>query len=486
MGDIISVGERTNPTLPPNTRTDVYIVVTNAAGGVVSEFTIDILGGDDFAKDFTETSNGNGHIVITGHATKPGTTNADIFLLEFDPSLGTVSWCKLYSGAYITGNFNDEAYDILDVAGNGYVVAGRSNTNHATHYDAILFKTDYSGNWMWGTSFDGPNHADEGFFSVTASLTSQDLVAGGYTTDMGGADVFMAQVGWNGETQAAVRFPAAAVTSNEGVRRVWACDPLGPNTNTVLVVGNTSQGGITSDAMMGTVTLPISAASILNGRTYLFPTSNHWSEAMDGFETPAPEWNFVMTGLVDRPPFGAGSYEFFIGRTWPNLMLNGYNYHGGTSSDQGWHCDMASGIAAGEPYSIVATGLRTTNTLRQQLDITRTTQWLTFDCRVEDFPDQPEFHWDAIDMTQCSHFWGLHLQDLIVNPRRIATETKFCPDAAFNTRERDPAIGEQNSIHSNHPELLQGKNPTTPPVKQPVDAQPIEEKAPGIHFHSNH
>jgi hypothetical protein len=194
-----------------------------------------------------------------------------------------------------------------------------------------------------------------------------------------------------------------------------------------------------------------------------------------------------MTGYVVNPPHGhGGNAEFFIGRTFPTLLLNGYNYHGGLQSDEGWHCDMATGLN-GEPYSIIATGLRSTFTDLEQLDITRTTQFLSYDCRIEDFPDQPSLSWRAVNMTNCSRFWGLHLEDWVPQVRPLHSEAIFCPNATFGTKKQEPGIGEQKSIHSGQPETQQGMKGSTPATGQPVDTAPTApSKTPGLHFDSNH
>ncbi|MEP7220506.1 MAG: hypothetical protein ABI876_16390 [Bacteroidota bacterium] len=76
-GNIATVGECPNPTNPA--QTDIYVVITNAAGAVPTQWAIDVIGGNDFGKDLTETTTGN--LVIVGNASVNGKADADIVAL---------------------------------------------------------------------------------------------------------------------------------------------------------------------------------------------------------------------------------------------------------------------------------------------------------------------------------------------------------------------------------------------------------------------
>ncbi|MEP7220507.1 MAG: hypothetical protein ABI876_16395, partial [Bacteroidota bacterium] len=250
-----------------------------------------------------------------------------------NPTTGAIAWAKLYSGAFITGNFNDECSDVENV-GNGYVIAGKSNSNHGPQYDAVLFKIDLTGGWRWGISFDGgPGTSDENFYTST-QLTdgSLNLVAGGWTLVGGNADIFMVEVSANGNTIAATRF-AAPGNSNEGVRSIKPCDPLGPNAGNVVVAGNTGPAG-TSKSLIGLV--PTAGLGPINAHT-ISPPGAGWNEGMSIVETPAPEFRFVMAGLVSNPPGGFGNNDIYITRIQaPLAPLDFYNIFGGINLDQGW------------------------------------------------------------------------------------------------------------------------------------------------------
>jgi hypothetical protein len=449
-GDFIAVGETPQPSRPAVN--DVYVVVTNPGGARVAEWAVDLINSDDYGKDFVETSTGN--IVIVGNFFAVGQTTSDIFAMEFDASTGAVIWANAYSGSTPSGNFNDEAYDIEDV-GNGYVVAGRSNSLHITHNDAILFKIDQSGAWRWGTAFDGSVGSDDGFYSVT-QLGNGNLMGAGYTHAGGSADIFLAQVNGFGNLSSAMRYGGP---NDEGVRSIKSCDLLGPNANRVILCGNTGPSSSSVLALVDYTTM-----GFVNGFSYKTPLAG-WTEGMGVVETPSPEYKFVMSGLTFDPQGIGNDYEFYISRVDTKLaIVDWYHIHGGQLPDQGWSVDLATPLP-GDLYSIIAAGLRTTNAMQQQLDLTHTSQFGSMPCDEQVTPDITPLQFTANAMTNCQTLWGLLLQGLSPRAVSIATPFIFCPPANFSTRKADPTFSLENYVNGGHDALVGADTTYLPQIR---------------------
>ncbi len=422
-GNFISVGEGPQPTAPA--QSDVYVVVSNGAGARISEYRIDIANGNDFGKDFVEKANGN--IVITGFFNAAAVATSDIFALEFNPATGAVVWANAYSGSTPTGNNTDEAYDIEVATDGEFIIAGRSNSNHPNHMDAVLMKIDQNGAWRWGTAYDGAS-TDEGFYSVT-SIGDGTLVASGHTNVGGNVDVFVARTNGFGNTISAARYGGAG---NDGSRSVKVCDQLGPNPNRVIIAGNA--GGVNSSLLM---LVDYTTMNLIAANTY--KVGGGWTEAMSVVETPAPEYKFVMTGLTFDPQGTGRNYEFYLSRVSANLgAVDWYRIHGGNFDDRGWGVDLATPLG-GDAYSIIATGLRTTNALAQQLDLTRTTQAGIMPCDIPLAPPVTLFSATRTLFTNCQQLWGMLLSPLSPRVNTVTSAVAMCPIATFTIQPDEPA-----------------------------------------------
>lgn len=423
-GNFISVGEGPQPTAPA--QSDVYVVITNGAGARINEYRIDIANGNDYGKDFVEKANGN--IVITGFFNAAAVATTDIFALEFNPATGAVVWANDYSGSTPTGNNTDEAYDIEVATDGEFIIAGRSNSNHANHMDAILMKIDQNGAWRWGTAYDGAS-TDEGFYSVT-SIGDGTLVASGHTNVGGNVDVFVARTNGFGNTISAARYGGAG---NDGSRSVKVCNQLGPNPNRVVIAGNA--GGVNSSLLM---LVDYTTMNLIGANTYKMAGAG-WTEAMGVVETPAPEYKFVMTGLTFDPQGNGRNYEFYLSRVTANLgVVDWYRTHGGVLDDRGWGVDLATPIGA-DQYSIIATGLRSTNALAQQLDITRTTQAGVMPCDVPLAPPVTPFNATRTLFTNCQQLWGMLLSPVSPRVNTVTSTVVLCPDIFFTIKQDEPA-----------------------------------------------
>ena len=88
--------------------------------------------------------------VLTGSSSSWGQSQ-QAFLLAVD-SLGNYKWSQSYGGPE-----TDQGKRVLHISGDGFVVAGISNSFGAGDYDAFLFKTDEQGNQLWTKNIPFPN-----------------------------------------------------------------------------------------------------------------------------------------------------------------------------------------------------------------------------------------------------------------------------------------------------------------------------------------
>ncbi len=97
------------------------------------------------AFDIRPTSDG-GYAVVGSSSESASTGDATIIKLDAG---GNVQWAKSYGGPK-----NDVFYQILQVPGGGYVVAGVT-LDSAEHGSAVAMETDASGNVRWQRSYGG-------------------------------------------------------------------------------------------------------------------------------------------------------------------------------------------------------------------------------------------------------------------------------------------------------------------------------------------
>ena len=100
---------------------------------------------DDFNfRDIQLTTDGG--YIISGRVRIPQTVFfADLFLMKTD-SVGSIIWQKAYAGTHYGSS---DFWGVKPTPDGGYVAAGYSGDYGATYSDAILVKTDSTGNIIW-------------------------------------------------------------------------------------------------------------------------------------------------------------------------------------------------------------------------------------------------------------------------------------------------------------------------------------------------
>lgn len=103
--------------------------------------------GDDFGEGIVQLEDSS--YVITGSSSSFGYGSTDAFLLKIDSS-GNYLWSKNYGGTE-----SDQGRRVMYNPGDGFYVAGTTNSYGNGAYDFYLFKTDLNGDLLWERSYGG-------------------------------------------------------------------------------------------------------------------------------------------------------------------------------------------------------------------------------------------------------------------------------------------------------------------------------------------
>ena len=160
---------------------NVYFIKTDSNGNEIyhTEFGGN---GSDNGTSMVLTSDGN--FIIAGYTDSFGAGSNDIALMKVNPS-GNLLWIKTFGG---TGD--DVGFSIIQTADGNYLITGRTNSFNALADDIGLMKVDANGNLLW-IKIIGGNNADVGWDVI-------QIAGGGYVitgaTDSFGAgnsDVYL-------------------------------------------------------------------------------------------------------------------------------------------------------------------------------------------------------------------------------------------------------------------------------------------------------
>ena len=128
--------------------------------------------------------------ILCGATSSYGSGNKDMFLIKTDGNGGT-QWQKTY------GSSGDEtAWGLVATSDSGFLVVGASNSYGNKKGDALVFKTDKSGNLSWTTAIGGDS--TEEAYAVIQSRSGSIYVTGWAVTDTFGSDLFIAKLTANG------------------------------------------------------------------------------------------------------------------------------------------------------------------------------------------------------------------------------------------------------------------------------------------------
>jgi PKD repeat protein len=113
-----------------------FVVRLDKSGNILWQKLLNLSNGNDNINDIQETS--DGHLIITGSVK----STPDVGLIKLDMN-GQLIWCKTFGN---NGQF-DEGTALIETNDGGYLVTGRYISMGT--FNALLMKTDSSGNLQW-------------------------------------------------------------------------------------------------------------------------------------------------------------------------------------------------------------------------------------------------------------------------------------------------------------------------------------------------
>lgn len=137
----------------------------------------------------------DGGYVVAGYTESFGAGSSDFWLVKTD-QLGLPLWNRTYGGSGL-----DQAFSVVQASdGNGYVIAGQTDSLGAGSSDFWLVRTDSSGNIVWSRSYGGSNSDVARSFQQTSD---GGYVAAGWTTSFGAgsSDYMLVKVDGEGRQQ---------------------------------------------------------------------------------------------------------------------------------------------------------------------------------------------------------------------------------------------------------------------------------------------
>lgn len=123
-----------------NNGSDIYLIKTDAYG---EKLWSKVYGGKraNFGSSIVKTADGD--FVILGHMNMPGNIGSDMHLLKVDKD-GNELWSRTFGG-----DGTQIGRSIYHTTDGGYILFGRSDSQHKSFCDLYLVKTDESGEILW-------------------------------------------------------------------------------------------------------------------------------------------------------------------------------------------------------------------------------------------------------------------------------------------------------------------------------------------------
>ena len=134
---------------------------------------------DDWANSLIQTTDGG--YAVAGYSASYSEIKFDFWIIKLD-NKGYKEWDKTFG----KGRNYDWANSLIQTTDGGYVVAGRTDSYGAGHYDCWVIKLDSRGNKLWDKTFGGRH--DDSAHSLIQSADGGYAVAGGTKSYGAGAD----------------------------------------------------------------------------------------------------------------------------------------------------------------------------------------------------------------------------------------------------------------------------------------------------------
>lgn len=168
-----------------------YCLLFSAVWGQINFFNLYTDNGDDFGEGIVQLEDSS--YVITGSSSSFGFGPSDAFLLKID-SLGNYLWSKNYGGVEA-----DVGRRVMYNPGDGFYVAGTTNSFGSGAYDFYLLKTDLTGNLLWEKTYGG-----SGWEKLNDAVLTNDggliMVGENSSNSTDNKDAFIVKTDLNGDT----------------------------------------------------------------------------------------------------------------------------------------------------------------------------------------------------------------------------------------------------------------------------------------------
>ena len=169
---------------------DVYLIRTNSGGDTLWTRAYGGIS-NDFGYSVKQTIDGG--FVIIGSTRSFGVGWEDVYLIRTN-SNGDTLWTKSYGGIYL-----DEGYSVQLTNGDGFIIAGTTESFRAGKYDSYVIRTDSKGGTLWTKTYGGSYN--DGVGSIQ-QLSNGGFIMTGYTESFGDSlsDVYLIRTDSNGDT----------------------------------------------------------------------------------------------------------------------------------------------------------------------------------------------------------------------------------------------------------------------------------------------
>jgi hypothetical protein len=191
---------------------DVYFIKLNSSGTVAWS---KVYGGGSFDFAYTVEETTDGGFVLGATTDSYGQGNMEAMMIKTDVN-GTIQWAKAYGRSG-----EDRAQVARQTSDGGFVLAGRTNSFGGGNYDSYIIKTDASGNMEWDIAHGGGSWDQAWDIS---QMADNGYVVAGYTLSygQGGRELFVyrtdaqGQSGCNESTSAGTVATSIALVSTSG------------------------------------------------------------------------------------------------------------------------------------------------------------------------------------------------------------------------------------------------------------------------------
>ncbi|MCP3684996.1 MAG: T9SS type A sorting domain-containing protein [bacterium] len=313
----------------------------------------------DYASSFQQTTDGG--YIIAGYTSSFGAGADDFYVIKTD-ALGDTLWTQTYGGASI-----DVANCVQQTTDGGYIVAGWTASFGAGTEDFYLIKTDASGDTLWTRTYGGTS-AD--YASYVQQTTDGGYIVAGQTGSFGagGTDFYMIKTDASGATLWTRTYGGTShdygysvqQTTDGGYIIAGYTASFSASTDFYLIktdsLGDTlwtgTYGGDSLDQAYS-VQQTSDEGYIITGRTesygagssdfYLIKTDTFgdtmWTRTYGGLANEeaisvqqTADSGYILAGQTNS--FGAGSWDFYLVKTYPSGDILWTRTYGGTDDDR--------------------------------------------------------------------------------------------------------------------------------------------------------